>query len=476
MKTAYNVKITIAFIFVITVLSISLYLSYSITYSTFKSNNGFFTYNKARLLTNGILNDSEKNFSNINDYKGFSLEIIPQLREIGSSMQIIDTNGTMLFDSRDPEAYKKKIMVDIEESVHFDTDFQTANPGYIKLSFPLVVKGSQVANVIFSMPQKAFLINTSKWKVLFLLSPVIASCMCVILLMLGLITKLSSGVFKPLKQLNTSAVEIARGNLDIKLRYESNNELGEFTRAFDLMREELKDSLNKQSEYEKSRKELIASISHDLKTPVASIKAYVEGLQDGIAKDPETVERYVSVIKKKTDSLTKLIEDLFQHSLRELGRFKINREEQYSGKLMNTILEPVKMQFDKGSIKFIIQDAIPNVLINVDAGRIEQVILNLIQNSKKYTPEGGSIFFGSVLEEDYLKITIKDTGLGILPEDMPFIFDQFYRGEKARSGEFEGAGLGLSICKYIIEEHGGQIFVNSRMNEGSTFSITIPKV
>jgi signal transduction histidine kinase len=268
---------------------------------------------------------------------------------------------------------------------------------------------------------------------------------------------------------------ISEGNLDYQIKYKNNDEIGKFCIVFDDMRKELKESLENQVKYEKSRRELIASISHELRTPITSITGYVEGLEEGIASDGEMFQRYISVIKDKTEKLDHLIEDLFQYSQMELGQLNMNIMTINSMELFEEIFTNLKMEFMNTNIAFTRQGPLPDVEINVDHYRIRQVIDNLIQNAKRYANSDGKISAGVKLKNDNkIVVFITDNGEGIPEEDIENIFEKFFRGEKSRSREYGGVGLGLAICKHIVEAHGGEIWVDSKTGRGSTFYFTIP--
>lgn len=442
-----------------------------ITSKMITQRNNRYTVNDERVQCNKILRYIEKNYESVLDGQGYE-DIIGDLKELQGEIQVIDTAGRIIFDSEDREIQKKNIKVDLRQAVGYDKNFQAENPYHVKLAIPVIINGEQKANAVFSILSDR---TKDRGSVLIITIPVLTGGIAVITMVIFLGLKIRKDILVPIKELDQAVENIAAGNLEKKIRYNNQSELGNFCSSFEFMRDELKTSLEKQRELEKSRKELVACISHDLRTPIASIKAYVDGLKDGIARDPETVNKYISVIGKKTDDLIKLINDLFQHSQAELGELKIQKRECYSREMLNKILQPLIVEMRDGSQQFHIDLPFPEVLIMADPLRIEQVIVNLIQNARKYTPKDGSIYFLAEIEGQYLKITVRDTGMGISQRDLPFIFEKFYRGDKSRSRDSGGAGLGLSICKYIVEAHGGNISVESRENEGSTFCFTIPK-
>jgi signal transduction histidine kinase len=286
----------------------------------------------------------------------------------------------------------------------------------------------------------------------------------------------SRDIIIPLKELNYATDRIVQGDLCFEIKYNSNSELGKFCKTFDEMRKTLKEANDRQVEYENSRRELIASISHDLRTPIATIKGYADGLQAGIVKDSEMHNRYLSVIISKTESLDRLIDDLFQFSQLELEKLPLQLRKHNSKTMLEELLAPILLELNDSDLIFEIYGTIPEVSIYADIQRIGQVITNLVQNARQYADSGEKIVFHASIGNENLLISFKDSGQGIPLEDLPRIFDRFYRGEKSRNRLYGGIGLGLAICKYIIEEHGGRIWAESTLGEGSTFYFTLPVI
>ena len=303
-----------------------------------------------------------------------------------------------------------------------------------------------------------------------ILSLLIPFYICAVVLV-GII---KSSILKPLKELNLATQKIMGGDYDFDISYRKNNEMGDFCLAFDLMKIKLKESMQKQMALEESRKELIASISHDLRTPMTSIKGYVEALQDGIIHDKEKFNRYIKVIKNKTESLDNLIENLFQFSQIEIGNQPMDLCLRNCKDMLEEILNPIEVEFADLTIAFVIERPFPSAYVNVNTGNISQVFDNLISNAKRYIAKDGEIKVGAHIENDSLIVTIKDDGAGIAEKDLQHVFDYFYRADKSRSRNFGGAGLGLSICRKIIEKHNGNIWVVSKPNIGTVFSFSLP--
>lgn len=204
------------------------------------------------------------------------------------------------------------------------------------------------------------------------------------------------------------------------------------------------------------------------------IKGYVEGLQDGIIHDQEKFHRYISVIKHKTESLDRLIETLFQYSQMDLVDPKESLRVHDSRELIESIIRPVEVEFADQPVQLEVKRPFPSVPILVDDSGIAQVFDNLIGNARRYVDHTGVITIEAAALGDDFHISIRDTGTGISEEDLPHVFEQFYRVEKSRSRHFGGAGLGLAICRKIIERHGGRIWAESTPDVAMTFSFTLP--
>ena len=284
---------------------------------------------------------------------------------------------------------------------------------------------------------------------------------------------LSDFLLMPLKELNYAAERIGSGDFDFNIRYKKDNEFGKLCREFDSMKDKLHLTSNKQRIYEKSRKELIASITHDLKTPLTSIIGYVEGLQDGVVTNPDTINNYLQVIHDKSQRLDHLIDDLFTFTQLELEKFKVNVADS-SMSLMLTEYATTKIREYQSNPKIaFISDKIYDAQLDIDEFRIGQVLENLINNAEKYTDTYIKLY--TTMDESYYNIFVEDDGIGIDEEDLPFIFDYFYQCDKARETKRKGTGLGLAICKQLVEAHKGRIYVRSTPGEGTIFKISLKR-
>jgi len=281
-------------------------------------------------------------------------------------------------------------------------------------------------------------------------------------------------ILRPLRELTLVAEQIVQGNMDCPITYRSNDEMGKFSTVFELMRTRLLESKADQDAYEQARNELIASISHDLRTPLTSIRGYVEGLQDGVARDEIKFGRYLAIIRNKTDKLNELIEDLFRFSQLESGQLQMNCEEIECTHLLESIVRPLEYEFAEGSASLTVIRPFPDGLVRADPVRLTQVFDNLVGNAAKYAGEGARITIGVSPVGELLEVTVRDNGTEIASEQLPHLFERFYRGDKSRSSQSGGAGLGLAICKYIIEAHGGEIGVRTLPGAGNVFFFSLP--
>lgn len=272
---------------------------------------------------------------------------------------------------------------------------------------------------------------------------------------IGILTFIYWSMLRPFDKLQSYAEEIAKGNFEVDLRYERTNYFGKFTWAFDHMRREITRARACEKEAIDNNKTVIATLSHDIKTPISSIRAYAEGLDANLDSGPEMRRKYSSVIMKKCDEVTKLTNDLFLHSLSDLDKLKMNPAKVNIYDLLGRIISELKV--NDGRI--VLNGSIPDVTVWLDEKRFEQVIENLVNNAEKYAPES-RIEISSELAGGSLNICIQDHGPGIPDEDMPFIFDKFYRGKNA--GDRQGSGLGLYIVKYIMEQLEGSVTLQNQ--------------
>jgi len=324
-----------------------------------------------------------------------------------------------------------------------------------------------------------FLVNTEGYKKVFERSSIFLILFSLIILVIitGIFTYwMSRSFIKPLKELEKAANEIKKGNLDYTLNINSKDEIGEVSHSFEEMRLRLKNSLEMQQQYEENRKELISNISHDLKTPITSIKGYIEGIKDGIADTPEKMDKYVNTIYTKANYMDSLINDLFLFSKLDLNKitFKFQLVDMIS--YLKDCVEEINFELDHSNTDLSLDVPEKSIFVNIDVQQLKRTILNIVENSIKYKTDR-ELKIDIILEEDTnnVIIEIRDNGKGIPKESLPYIFDRFYRADTSRETIIGGSGLGLAITKKIIEEHKGTIWVHSEQNKGTSIFFSLKK-
>lgn len=288
---------------------------------------------------------------------------------------------------------------------------------------------------------------------------------------------LSKTMVTPIESLTHAAEKVANGDFSSKLETNVKDEIGVLANTFNNMANQLEETLEKQNKAEALRREFVANVSHELRTPIASIRSYAETLADGIDSGDlprETEQDFLKVIVTESDRMTKIVEDLLTLSRLDANRARLITEPFN----INKSIEDVYTAFVLEAIKRghnLVLDLPPGLPeINGDRAKIEQVLINIISNAVKYTPDGGNIAISAGSGEGKVRITVQDNGIGIPPEDMDRIFERFYRVDKARSREFGGTGLGLAIAQEIVTQHGGNISLTSKPGEGTLVTITLP--
>ena len=325
---------------------------------------------------------------------------------------------------------------------------------------------------LFSMTDAAGLISGDFMSSLFL-------CMILILLFTALLLTrwLEKSFFGPISVLNKGMNHIRDGNLDFILKTDEEGEIGELYQNYEEMRLRLKESQEEKLLQEKQNRELLSNISHDLKTPITSIKGYVEGLIDGVANTPEKQDKYIRTIYNKANDMDHLIDELTLYSRIDSDRVPYNFHRINVGDYFGDCVEEIGMDLESRGIELGYANLIaPETRIIADPEQLKRVINNIVGNSVKYLDKPhGRIVFRLLDEEDSIRVEVEDNGKGIAPRDIPYIFDRFYRTDSSRNSAKGGSGIGLSIVKKIIEDHGGYIWATSTLGEGTCMHIVLRK-
>ena len=281
----------------------------------------------------------------------------------------------------------------------------------------------------------------------------------------------------PLVKLKKATQNIKEGNLDFVLDVEGDDEFSELCRDFEEMRKRLKESAEEKVLLDKENKELISNISHDLKTPITAVKGYVEGIMDGVADTPEKMDRYVKTIYNKTNEMDHLINELTFYSKIDTNRIpytfsKLNVEDYFGD-----CAEEVGLELETRGIELVYANYVESgVLVIADGEQIRRVIHNIISNAIKYMDKPKGIIQIRVKDVgDFIQVEIEDNGKGIAAKDIAYIFDRFYRTDVSRNSSKGGSGIGLSIVKKILEDHGGKVWATSRLGIGTIMYFVLRK-
>jgi signal transduction histidine kinase len=284
-------------------------------------------------------------------------------------------------------------------------------------------------------------------------------------------------IVRPLNRLKVAAENIKDGNLNFSVAAEADDEIGELCVAFEEMRLQLKGQIERNIQYEKDSKELISNISHDLKTPMTSIKGYVEGLMDGVADTDEKRDRYIRTIYNKVNDMNSLIEELFLYAKLDSNSVSYSFTKVNLDAYFQDCVEEISLDLEAQGIEFgYFNYADRDTVIIADPEQLKRVINNIIGNSVKYASDRKLSISLRIMEEaEFVKIEIEDNGRGIAKNEVPLIFDRCYRTDASRNSSKGGSGLGLSIARKIIEEHGGKIWAVSTEGVGTTMCFVLRK-
>ena len=284
-------------------------------------------------------------------------------------------------------------------------------------------------------------------------------------------------IVTPIHHLQVATKKITDGNLDFEMPAGGEDEIGELCTDFEDMRRRLKETAEEKLEAEKQNKELISNISHDLKTPITAVKGYVEGIMDGVADTPEKQEKYIRTIYNKANDMERLINELTFYSKIDTNRIpyrfdRINVNEYFADCVEELSIELEEQNIELAYFNYVDED----VQVIADAEQIKRVINNIVSNSIKYIDKPKGYINIRVKDVgDFVQVEIEDNGKGIATKDLPLIFNRFYRTDASRNSSKGGSGIGLSIVKKIIEDHGGKVWATSKENTGTVMYFVLRK-
>lgn len=297
---------------------------------------------------------------------------------------------------------------------------------------------------------------------------------------LALSYTLARGIAQRVIALGNGARAIAGGDLATRVAMRGNDELAELAFEFNRMADQLGAVATEREQMESARRDLFAAISHDLRTPLASLRVMTEALADGVVEDAPTQQRYLNTMRGQINHLSSLIDDLFELAQIESGALKLDLQPASPGDLVSDTIEALQPQAAAKGVALRGSVAANIGPIRAAPQKLERALYNLVANAIRHTPDGGEITLRVGLPADPAQakaavvFEIADTGEGIAPDDLPHVFDRFYRGEKSRSRATGGAGLGLAITRGIVEAHGGKIWIESVLGHGTSVQFSLP--
>lgn len=284
------------------------------------------------------------------------------------------------------------------------------------------------------------------------------------------------GMFAQVNRLVKAAENIKDGNLDFTLKADGDDEMSVLVNTFESMRGRLQQDAMDKIEAENEHRQLISNIAHDLKTPLTSIRGYAEGILDGVADTPQKQEAYLRTINKKANEMNTLLNELTLYSKIDTNRIPYNFTRQRVNAFFKDCVEELHIDLDNEHVHLdYTTDLEDGIEFIIDPEQLMRVILNIIQNSVKYKSENARIQIRVLDVGDFVQVEIEDNGKGIEAKDLPYIFDRMYRGDASRNSGIPGSGIGLSVAKKIIEDHGGQIWATSKVAIGTVMYFVLRK-
>ena len=310
---------------------------------------------------------------------------------------------------------------------------------------------------------------------------IISACIAVVLILaftaMIMMVWIYGSIISPIHKLQEAAQNVEEGNLNFEIKPEKDDEMGRLMQAFEKMRIRLRDNAEEKLKSDRESKELISNISHDLKTPITAIKGYVEGIRDGVADTPEKMDKYIKTIYNKAIDMDRLINELTTYSGIDNNRIPYNFHRINVADYFGDCVEEVGLDLEQRGIKLNYSNLVsPDTAVIADPEQMKKVINNIISNSVKYMDKpNGHIDIRILDEVDAIRVEIEDNGKGIAQKDLQKIFERFYRTDASRNSAQGGSGIGLSIVKKIIEDHGGYVWATAKEGEGTCMHFVLRK-
>ena len=383
-------------------------------------------------------------------------------QQTDAEVQILDLKGNILMDSIGVSFPNVVMSDDVAKSLKGEKGTWIGNVDYdtspvMAVSYPLMSEGKIIGIIRFITSLRETNRTIKSIAIIFIWIGVI------VIFISGLVSVfLANTIVRPLKEVTYVAQKMASGQLKVRSEKKFDDEIGKLSDTLNFMAEEL-------IKKEELKNDFISSISHELRTPLTSIKGWAITLKSEELDNP-LIKDGLDIIEKESDRLTSMVEELLDFSRFVSGRIKLNKEEIDIGKIMSQITKQLtpRASLKDINIELHINEELPHII--GDENRIKQVFINLIDNSLKFTPEGGKIIFSGKSKDNMILICVEDNGCGIPKEDLPYAMEKFYKGKNAKSH----SGLGLSISDEIVKLHGGYIKIESEVDVGTKVSVFLP--
>ena len=432
-------------------------------------NNGTYYVHK-------ILNSYSKNLKNNNEENEEDKKIDEALQKVGYNLIITSDDETIFSnlteEDKDSISKVQNDMLSSSDSIVLEIN----SACLIKNSF---IKDGKNINIIAvksnNLMSKEHMKAEVKTFLVSYMGVVFVIALIIIILTNGILSsRVAKSLIEPLDLLSYGAGQIEEGNLEFEMNYQGKDEFTKVCADFDKMRIRLKESVQMQLKYEEDRKDLVVGISHDLRTPLTTIRGYIKGLKDGIANTPEKRERYHDIIYNKACDMDMLVDKLFLFSKLDTGKFPFHFEKVYCNEFLTNFFKSALDEFERKGLNLFYENSCSDdILINIDSEEINRVLMNILENSAKYKiRDYGNVNITVNKYVDSIVLKIKDDGPGVLEENLSRLFVSFYREDVARTNPSEGSGLGLSISEHIVKAHGGTITAENM--DGLVITITLP--
>ncbi|MDR1298900.1 MAG: cell wall metabolism sensor histidine kinase WalK [Oscillospiraceae bacterium] len=344
------------------------------------------------------------------------------------------------------------------------------NPSYMDIAVPVSGSDEQASFVVYIYDNRQTVLeqNAEIFKL------ILESVAIGFVISTAISVVLSRALLQPIRGMTKAAEAMAGGDFSRAISVESNDEIGILSETFNMMAARIESTLEDLKKAEALRKEFVANVSHELRTPLTGIRTYAETLADNVDLPRQTEDEFLRVILNESDRMANIVRDLLELSRFDAGSMKFSFDEFSMEQSIRDVYTAIELDArNRGyEMNIEVEPGIPTVW--GDRARIEQVFMNVLTNAVKYTPPGGRVDISCESADGGVRVRISDTGIGIPAEDMPHVFDRFYRVDKARSRESGGTGLGLSIAREIVTRHGGEIKIESAPGAGTTVTVTLP--